>query len=303
MPPVLPWDRLGKDLQRAILALALLSASKATSGCMPPMVCDPPPPPSSAPEPGRPTFTRAPPSLPTQAATAAATPAARATPTATRGTGPQPAVTPMICDPLPPPSPAPTPTSSPTPTPKHVITPMICDPLPPPTPTRAAKPASSPAPTARRRTLVTPMVCDPPPPPSMAATPTPMICDPPPPPAGDPRQGAGSGLVPGAHCTSMGTAARLPLAEIRTVRIVQAGDLPGSEHPYPAGAGEPGDRPAFAAASPWPDATYIWSASGGRLLAGGDSVIWQLPPAARAGISCRWWRTGGPRDWPWMRWC
>jgi hypothetical protein len=135
---------------------------------------------------------------------------------------------------------------------------MVCDPLPPPS--RTPTPAGSP--TSNQKVFLTPMICDPPPPPPQP----------------------GSGYVPGTGSESMVATARLPLAEIRTVRIVPAGDPPGSEGPHLAGSGEPGDRQAvgtaFTAASPWPEATYRWSASGGVLLPGGDGVIWQLPGTA-----------------------
>jgi hypothetical protein len=87
---MVPWDMLPKDLQKAILAMVVLYGG--TMACTPPMVCDPPPPPSTSP---------------------------RLTPT--------PSKTPMVCDPPPPPR-----TATP------VKTPMICD--PPPPPTRAATP-------------------------------------------------------------------------------------------------------------------------------------------------------------------
>jgi hypothetical protein len=61
--------------------------------------------------------------------------------------------------------------------------------------------------------------------------------------------------------------APLPLAEIRTVKIAQI--APGS-------TSAPGLD--FAAASPWPDADYDWSVSGGTLVASGPRVTWQPPP-------------------------
>jgi hypothetical protein len=197
---MIPWDKCSKELQRALLALVLLSASKTATGCVPPMVCDPAPPPSMTP---------LPPGGSPSRSVATITPTPTATPTVTLTARPTPGFTPMICDPAPPPS---------------------------RTPTR------------------TPMVCDPPPPPK-----TPMICDPPPAPH--------SGLQPpvAGHAVERAASAadRLPLAEIRAVRIV------AQERGWSAWA--------FDAASPWPDADYRWSASGGRLVATGEGVTWQPP--------------------------
>jgi len=60
--------------------------------------------------------------------------------------------------------------------------------------------------------------------------------------------------------------APLPLAEIRMVKIAQiaAGATASSEL-------------VFAAASPWPDADYRWSVSGGTLTEAGPRVRWQSP--------------------------
>ena len=88
-----PWNKLPKDLQKAILATIILYGGASVSCRLGPVICDPPPPPSVTPmicDPPPPPMTP--------------------TPTA------KPTVTPMICDPAPPPS----------------ITPMICDPPPPP---------------------------------------------------------------------------------------------------------------------------------------------------------------------------
>jgi len=89
-----PWNKLPKDLQKAILTMIILYGSASVSCRLGPVICDPPPPPSVTPmicDPAPP-----PPMTPT--------------PTA------KPTVTPMICDPPPPPT----------------VTPMICDPPPPP---------------------------------------------------------------------------------------------------------------------------------------------------------------------------
>ncbi len=101
---MLSWHKLPRELQRAILAMVLLSGEAAATSCCSPMVCDPPPPPA-------------------------------VTPT------PRPSASPIICDPAPPPATAtPTPTSTPTPTPSATPsqppakTPMIFDPPPNPPP-------------------------------------------------------------------------------------------------------------------------------------------------------------------------
>ena len=93
---MIPWGKLPKDLQRALLAIVVLSSEAAAASSCRPMVCDPAPPPRTTPTP---TMTPASP------------------------------VTPMICDPAPPPRTTPTPTM----TPASPFTPMICDPAPPPT--------------------------------------------------------------------------------------------------------------------------------------------------------------------------
>lgn len=69
----------------------------------------------------------------------------------------------------------------------------------------------------------------------------------------------------------------LPLAEIRTVNIMVRDNL------------------VFRAASPWPDAAYRWSVSGGALELDGDKVIWK--PPLRAGryllqLIADWGRAG-----------
>jgi hypothetical protein len=99
---MIPWHKLPKNLQRAILATILLSSEAAAASSCSPMVCDPAPPPSL-------------------------------TPSLT------PPASPIICDPIPPP-PSATPTATVTPTPTvtaarpPVKTPMIFDPAPEPPP-------------------------------------------------------------------------------------------------------------------------------------------------------------------------
>ncbi len=91
----------------------------------------------------------------------------------------------------------------------------------------------------------TPIICDPAPPPFR----TPIICDPAPAPSPAPPQ---------SSTYRMHDA--LPLAEIRTVEIVWSGGL------------------TFQAQTPWSGARFVWSASEGRLIESGESVVWQ-PPA------------------------
>jgi hypothetical protein len=66
---MVPWNKLPKDLQKAILAMIVMGGGTIACGRVGPMVCDPPPPPTTT-------------SLPTG----------------------MPLKTPMICDPLPPPT-------------------------------------------------------------------------------------------------------------------------------------------------------------------------------------------------------
>jgi len=69
----------------------------------------------------------------------------------------------------------------------------------------------------------------------------------------------------------------LPLAEIRSVDIVRQAGL------------------SFAAETPWPDARYRWSVSGGTLVEAGEGVTWQ-PPAEPGRyllqVVADWGRTG-----------
>jgi len=126
---MIPWRKLPKNLQRAILAMMLLSGEAAVASCCAPMVCDPPPPPSVTPQ-------------------------------------PTPAVSPIICDPAPPPSSTPTPTATPTatvtPVRPPVKTPMIFDPPPEPPPApdsmgierpKPARGSNAPLPLAEIRTV------------------------------------------------------------------------------------------------------------------------------------------------------
>lgn len=78
-----PWNKLPKDLQKAILTLIVLYGSTSVSCRLGPVICDPPPPPTTAPRPTVTPMICDPPPPPT--------------------TAPTPTVTPMICDPPPPP--------------------------------------------------------------------------------------------------------------------------------------------------------------------------------------------------------
>ena len=89
------WNRLPKDLQKAILTLIVLYGGTSVSCRLGgPVICDPAPPPSVTP------MICDPPPPPTPTATPTVTPMICDPP-------PPPSVTPMICDPPPPPSVAP----------------------------------------------------------------------------------------------------------------------------------------------------------------------------------------------------
>jgi hypothetical protein len=283
---MVPWQKLPDDLQKAMLALVVLSGSGAVASCRP-MVCDPAPPPRMTP-----------------------------TPTMT----PTSSVTPMICDPAPPP----TITRTPTMTPASTMTPMICDPPPPPsgkpsmTPMLCDPPPQpdlSPRPklTAEAalpgfkaqavqiipngvqegievRGNVTDRQGNPMPQVRIALT-APGIE------ISSRTDSNGSYTLsfnrPGSYQMFVGvdksdsmpldlklhdlatvdwvevsaeSRAPLPLAEIRTVKIAQVTAGPASAQNLD-----------FAAASPWPDADYRWSVSRGTLTGAGPRVRWQSP--------------------------
>jgi hypothetical protein len=248
---MVPWNMLPKDLQKAILAMAVLYGG--TMACAGPMVCDPAPPPSMTPR-------------------------------------PMPSKTPMICDPPPPPR---------TVTPFR--TPMICDPAPPPT--VAPKPTATVEGISPRHFQVR----------SVQTTSDPSVSgakvqgkvvnqqgrplsglkvsaegqsrvqvvtgsegefalyltEP-----GDYRIMVEGGLDHALHLqlkqhdvvtvewveVKQTSQAPLPLAEIRTVEIAWEDGL------------------TFGADTPWPEARYRWSVSGGTLVETDESVTWQ-PPA------------------------
>ena len=293
---MVPWQKLPRDLQKALLAIVVLSGGAAAASSCRPMVCDPAPPPRTSP-----------------------------TPTFTPGA----AFTPMICDPAPPPRTTPMPTMTPTPTltPTSAFTPMICDPAPPPTITRTptmtpmiCDPPPGPD-RAPRRTPPAEAV-----PSGFEARSVQVIPDRtevgieiwgtvkdhlgnPVPDAKITLMAPGikttsstsdSGAyslrvtAPGAYRmfvgadqshsvllqlklhdlvlvewagTEPGSQAPLPLAEIRTVKIAQV-----------AAGSAPAQGLDFAAASPWPDAAHNWTVSGGTLTEIGPRATWQ-PPA------------------------
>jgi hypothetical protein len=262
---MVPWNMLPKDLQKAILAMAVLYGG--TLACTGPMVCDPPPPPTTSP---RPTPSRTPmvcdPPPPPRIAT--------------------PSRTPMICDPPPPPTRAATP--------PPFKTPMICDPAPGPTFTpgvparhfqvRSVQTTSDPSVSgAKVQGKVVSQQGNPLGGLKVSAEGQSRVqvvtgsngefvlylVEP-----GDYRIMVEGGLQ---HALSLKlgqhdvvtvewvevkdtSQAPLPLAEIRTVDIVWDDGL------------------AFDAETPWPDARYRWSVSGGTLVDEGGRVTWQ-PPA------------------------
>lgn len=288
---MIPWQKLPKELQRAILTIVVLSGEAAAASSCRPMVCDPPPPPRATPTP---TMTMTPASPLTPMICDPAPP-----PTITR----TPTMTPMICDPAPPPSG------------KASMTPMLCDPPPQPDLTpRPTSTAEAALPGFEARSVqVTPNQVD------AGIEVRGKVTD---------RQGnpvkqaritlAAPGIevlsrtnndgtytlrfkTPGSFMMFVGTdtsygvpldlklhdlatvdwiavsaqsRAPLPLAEIRTVKIARIA----------AGSAD-AQGLAFAATSPWPSADYRWTVSGGTLTTGGmlttagSRVRWQ-PPAA-----------------------
>ncbi len=142
---------------------------------------------------------------------------------------------PRVCDPAPPPKVTPTPTW-----------PRVCD--PPPPPPRTAAPAVTVTPTS---TITPTLTITPGAKRSVTPTPPAVICDPPPPPAR---------TTPGAMAPDgLPNAARLPLAELRSVDLTWTGGT------------------TFGASTPWPGARYRWSASGGSLTVEGERATW-FPP-------------------------
>jgi hypothetical protein len=296
---MVPWDRLPKDLQQAILLMIVMFGGTATACRLGPLVCDPPPPPTHTPmicDPPPPPLTRTPP--------------------ATRSSGHATGAsikwvqfdvkTPMICDPPPPPlrtRRAATPTApvvcDPAPPPSQ--TPMICDPPPPPPPEETAGPRATLAPGQHFSATVSLRVVNPAlpggavvgkmvGPDGLAVSSLPLVLR-----CGTVEEhvlsdaaGAYALPVPGPGVCRLAVegdeanalaltlqdrevvvvdwverwtqaAAPLPLAEIRAVHIVL---LEGF---------------TFAAETQWPGARYRWMASGGTLAVDGERATWQPP--------------------------
>ncbi len=260
---MVPWNKLSRDAQRAILGLIIAYQGTTLSSCCP-VVCDPPP---------RPSITAVP---PTSAG-------------ATR--------TPIICDP------APSPRASPPPrTATRTPGPIICDPAPTPFGTSAAR-ATLTAAAQRRFQLRSVQLETDPTLKGAAVRGTVTNAQGQPlagisviaqmgrttvdirtgpagafaldlPGAGDwtlvvggDRQGTlrlylKQSDVAIVEWREIGSAPQtpLPLAEIRTVDIVWEDEL------------------TFSAATPWTAANYRWSVSGGTLVEAGGRVKWE-PPA------------------------
>jgi len=276
---MIPWNKLSKEAQHTILTLVVMSGSAASTRCLPPMVCDPAPPPRSA--------TPLPPRSPIICDPA---PPPSMTPTRFQ--------TPIICDPPPPPARTPTPSPARSATPLPPRSPIICDPAPPP-----SRSLQTTTPIVQRKfqlrnLQMTTDVALP------GAVVRGKVFDAKGQPLGNVQitlQGDGTyatitapdgsfsmlvtnagaySLVVGGDKTStlflqlqksdvamveyqdLGSQSSLtlPLAEIRSVDIVW------------------GDELVFAADSPWANARYRWSVSGGALIEEGVCVTWQ-PPA------------------------
>jgi hypothetical protein len=296
---MVPWQKLPDDLQKAVLALVVLSGSGAVASCRP-MVCDPAPPPRTSPTP-----TMTPTSTVTPMICDPAPP-----PTITR----TPTITPMICDPAPPPTATPTPTMTPMicdppppPNGKPSMTPMLCD--PPPQPDLAPRPkltaeAALPGFEASSIQIIPDRVQEWI---EVRGTVRDRLGNPVPEaiitllaPGFEITSGANDSGVyslhisaPGAYRIFVGadrshsvpldlklhdlatvdwvavraeSRAPLPLAEIRTVKIAQV-----------TAGSAPAHNLVFAAASPWPNADCHWTVSGGTLTASGPRVRWQPP--------------------------
>ena len=249
-----PWNKLPKDLQKAILSMIVLYGGTSVSCRLGPVICDPPPPPSVTP------MICDPPPPPTTA------PRPTATPT----------MTPMICDPPPPPP---------------SVTPMICDPPPPPSvaPRRYFQIRSFQmiSDTAVRDAAVRGTVVDQQGQPleglKVTAQTDGIGID-----VWTDHNGTFFLLIePGAYLIIVNddeshglplelkyhdlaivewmeigpqSQSRLPLAEIRAVDIVWEDGL------------------TFGAETPWPGARYRWSPSGGTLSGSGERMVWE-PPA------------------------
>ncbi len=269
---MVPWNKLPKDAQKAILALILMSGGSSLTSCCPPVVCDPPPPPRTA--------------LPLPTSTLIICDPIPP-PSITR----KPPTAPIICDPIPPPSV----------TPRRSATPVVCDPPPPPA-SRLPGATSTPAVVRRFQLRNLQMTSDAT---LQGAAIQGKVLDK----QGQPLGGIkvtlqtggavasgwtardGSFFLPIAQAAShqliigddknsalplqlkpndvatvewaeIGTVSQapLPLAEIRTVDILW------------------GDGLTFQVETPWTGARYRWSVSGGTLRGENEQVAWE-PPA------------------------
>ncbi len=309
---MIPWSKLPSDLQKAILAMIVVFGGTSAACQLAPPICDPAPPPPTTPRTPTPTpmVCDPPPPPPT-------TPRPLAT-------------TPMICDPAPPPSRTPTPTVTPSATPTANLltpppiicdpappppltgTPMICDPPPPPpsatvapgqnfTPRRVQVTTDKTAPGVNIRASIVNQNGQP-----MsglrvlvehAGEEVPLYSG-----RGGtffanfPEPGRYTLSIEGSETSKLTLELKLhdtatiewvesretsqlplPLAEIRAVSIVRQAGL------------------SFAAETPWPDARYRWSVSGGTLVEAAGCVTWQ--PPAQPGryllqVVADWGRTG-----------
>ena len=277
---MIPWNMLPKDLQKSLLVMIVISGSATASGCCP-MVCDPPPPPPTTPK-----------------VTPSMTPMIfdpPPPPAITRGPTSRGSVTPMICDPPPPPA------ASRTPKPGAFITPMICDPAPPPSATQQTQHTVTPAALNHFQLHSLQMIADET---LSGAAVKGRVSDRTGNPLGEIRVCAQiNGTVietwssrsgefflslanPGHYTLVVGDdqgnaiplslnrhdlavveweevagepESSLPLAEIRTVDLVWGNSL------------------TFSVESPWGQARYRWSVSGGTLEGEGEQVVWEPP--------------------------
>jgi hypothetical protein len=298
---MIPWQKLPKDFQRTVLTIVILSGEAAAASSCRPMVCDPAPPPRTTPTP---TMT---PMICDPAPPPRTTPTPTMTPSST--------FTPMICDPAPPPTVTRTPTMTPMicdppppPGGKPRLTPMICDPPPRPDLTPRPEPSAEVALPGFEASSVQVVpgrvqewievrgtVKD------HLGNPVPQAIITLMAPGFEITSSTNDSGVYSLHISAPGpyrmfvgvdrshsvpldlklhdlatvdwvavsaeSRAPLPLAEIRTVKIAQV-----------TADSAPAQNLAFGAASPWPDADYRWTVSGGTLTGAGPRVRWQ-PPA------------------------
>jgi hypothetical protein len=267
---MVPWTKLSKDAQKAILALVVIYGGATVSGCCP-VVCDPAPPPSVTPTPSLTPMICDPPPPPAMT--------------------PMRFETPMICDPAPPPSM----------TPPAFKTPMICDPPPPPAITLVPIEPTAAAPRFQLRHLdmssntlievamVRGLVID--------AQEQPVVQ------VKVSLQTLGTTIEtwtdndgtflfdvpnPGDYKLVVGddTHSALPLQlKLHDVAYVEWVQLaPQSQAPLPLAEIRSvdivwGDDLTFEVETPWADARYRWSVTGGTLIEEEGQVTWQPPSA------------------------